>query len=250
VLCYTEVVNIATGLVSIQERLDALQERIGKAANSSGRSAEAVTLIAVTKTVTLQAISDAYAAGVRDFGENRVLDLTQRAAAKQGVVGCRWHLIGHLQSNKARKAVRASSAIHSIDSVRVACLVGQEAAVLGRPIDVFAQVNLSGERSKSGLSPDGLRTCAGEMAAIPFVHWRGLMTIAPEAATRSELHTLFAATRKLRDELAVTFGAEWDALSMGMSNDFEVAIEEGATHVRVGRAIFGDRAALPTGGYL
>ena len=242
--------STATDLASIQQRLNILQQRIARAASTSGRGAEAITLIAVTKTVALQSVDDAFAAGMRDFGENRVQDLVQRVVALQGRASCRWHLIGHVQRNKAKKAVRESSAIHSIDSVELATVIGQEAAALERPVDVFAQVNISGERSKFGFSPYDLRQRTVELAAVPFLRWRGLMTIAPEVATQSELHMLFAETRKLRDELAGAFGgAMWNSLSMGMSNDFEVAIEEGATHIRVGRAIFGGRAAAQAGRY-
>ncbi len=248
-LCYTEHVNAVAAPVSIQDRVDTVRQRIARAASGTGRDAGTVTLIAVSKMVALDAVAGALAAGVRDFGENRVQDLVQRVAALQDRAVCRWHLIGHLQRNKARKAVRVSGAIHSIDSVDLALIVGREAAVLGRSVDVFAEVNTSGERSKFGFSPAGLRDCAGTLAGIPFLRWRGLMTVAPEEATTRELHAIFASARLLREELTSTFDrAAWDSLSMGMTNDFEIAIEEGATHIRVGRAIFGERAALATGG--
>jgi pyridoxal phosphate enzyme (YggS family) len=249
-LCYTERVSIVTSQVTIQERLHAVQQRIDTAARNSGRSASAVTLIAVTKTLPLELVREAMSTGVCDFGENRVQDLLQRLTDLQDPNPCRWHLIGHLQRNKARKAVQVGSTIHSIDSVELAHIVGRDAAAPGRSVDVFAQVNVSGERSKSGFSTDDLRSHAGELAAIPSLRWRGLMTIAPELSRTSELHSLFAALRELRDDLASTFdGGAWDSLSMGMSNDFDIAIEEGATHIRVGRAIFGDRPAPLIGGH-
>lgn len=243
--------STVTTTVPIRERLDAVQRRIDRAASIAGRSSAGVTLIAVTKTVALEGVREAILAGIHDFGENRVQDLVHRMAGAQDLGPCRWHLIGHLQRNKAKKAVRVGSIIHSVDSLELARLVGSEAALVGRTVDVFAQINISGERSKFGFSSSELIEHAGDLAMIPFLRWRGLMTIAPERAEQRELHSMFADLRVLRNTLTTKFDpATWDSLSMGMSNDFEIAVEEGATHVRVGRAIFGDRPAVPTGGYL
>lgn len=249
-LCYTRQVSTVTSHVAIQERLQAVQQRIDTAATKVGRSASTVILIAVTKTLPLDAVREALSAGILDLGENRVQDLVQRVTDLPEAASCRWHLIGHLQRNKAKKAVRVGSTIHSIDCLDLARLVGLEAGAFGRSVDVFAQVNVSGEQAKSGFSADELREQARELATIPFLRWRGLMTIAPELADTNELRAVFASLRHLRDELVTIFDAgTWNSLSMGMSNDFEIAIEEGATHIRVGRAIFGDRPAVPTGGH-
>ena len=232
-------------LTGIAARIMRVRERIEVAAPRAGRAATDVTLIAVTKTVDAQTIHAAAVAGIRDVGENKV----QEAASKVGALsnlpgGLRWHLIGHLQRNKARRAVELFTAVHSIDSLALATTVSQHAAQLGKTVDVFAQVNVSGEATKSGFASEDFLRNARSLAGLPALRWRGIMTIAPDGESAPTLHALFAATRMLHARVREQFEAHtWDALSMGMTNDFEIAIEEGATHVRVGRAIFGERTA-------
>jgi pyridoxal phosphate enzyme (YggS family) len=206
-------------------------------------------LVAVSKTVDPDSIREAAEAGISDFGENRVQELASKVPELAGLAFLRWHFIGRLQRNKVRKAVSLCDVIHSVDSVGLASAISLEAARQHRTIDVFAQVNVSGEMAKAGFAICGLRDSAGTLAALPSLRWRGLMTIAPEEGYEMEVRGIFAAIRRLHSDLAPHFkqGA-WDALSMGMTNDFEIAVEEGATHIRVGRAIFGDRDLQLIGG--
>jgi pyridoxal phosphate enzyme (YggS family) len=225
----------------VRSRVREVRERIARAAERGGRPASAVTLIAVTKTIDAARVREAARAGITDVGENRVREAAEKVEALADLPALRWHLIGHLQRNKARRAVSAVTVIHSIDTLVLAEDVGRHAIPAGKVMDVFAQVNISGEASKSGFAPDELRRRAEVLAAVPGLRWRGLMTMAPEGADEAAQRALFGATRRLHAELAPAFGPAWDALSMGMSNDYVAAIEEGATHVRIGRAIFGER---------
>lgn len=221
-----------------------VRERIAAAAQRAGRATSEITLIAVTKTMTDGPIRQAVVAGVRDLGENKVQEAAGKVAAFAAWPTLRWHLLGHLQRNKARRAVALFPVIHSIDSLDLASTVSQEAQRAATTVEVFAQVNVSGEDTKSGFAVDAFLRTARALAELPALSWRGIMTIGPEGAGAGELHALFAATRRLQAQVREEFqGHAWDALSMGMSNDFEIAIEEGATHVRVGRAIFGERTA-------
>jgi PLP dependent protein len=231
--------------------VSAVRRRIECAAGRTGRDPYAIILIAVTKTIGPDLIRAALASGVSDFGENRVQELAAKVPDLEREAAHRWHLIGHLQRNKVRKAVALCEAIHSVDTVDVARLLSAEAVRQDRRIEVFAQVNISGEDSKSGFSEAALLESAAQLAALPAVTWRGLMTIAPDGAGAHAVRPVFSRLRGLRDRLAGAFDpASWNALSMGMTNDFETAIEEGATHIRVGRAIFGERNAAGTGGSL
>jgi len=219
-----------------------VRRRIEVAASRAGRDARAVTLIAVSKTVGVEAIREAISAGIHDFGENRVQELVTKAPAFSTPAAPRWHLIGTLQRNKVRKAVACCHGIHSIDSVSLAQHVSDEAVGQDRQIEVFAQVNVSGEITKSGFSLREIEACADQLAPLPGLVWRGLMTIAPEHADAGDLRSVFGTLRQLHSRLGQCFQpTTWNALSMGMSDDFEIAVEEGATHVRVGRAIFGER---------
>jgi pyridoxal phosphate enzyme (YggS family) len=219
-----------------------VRARIVAAAGRAGREADEVAVVAVSKTVPLERLRSALTAGITDLGENRV----QEAAAKikaLGQIGT-WHLVGHLQSNKAKAAVRLFDLIHSVDDVELATALDRHAGALGKRQRVLFQVNVSGEASKSGFTPAELRTVVERLAALPHLQPEGLMTIAPQAAGEEELHGIFRALRLLRDQLAPAFvGGPWRHLSMGMTDDYEIAVEEGATLVRVGRAIFGERAA-------
>lgn len=224
------------------ERIREVRLRVAEAATRSGRSAEAVTIIAVTKTVPVERVALAYELGLKVFGENRV----QEARAKKSVLQyplIRWHLIGHLQTNKVARAVELFDLIQSVDSVRLAEALEHSAAARERTVSVLLQVNASGEASKEGVSVGELLTLAAETLRLPHVRVQGLMTIAPYTTQPEEVRPVFQKMRELRDEMREQFPqASWDALSMGMSNDFEVAIEEGATMVRIGRAIFGERS--------
>ncbi|MGA8060213.1 MAG: YggS family pyridoxal phosphate-dependent enzyme [Candidatus Binataceae bacterium] len=224
----------------IAARLTVARERIARAARRAERNPAAVRLVLASKTQPPEAIRAAYAAGAREFGENYV----QEAAAKQDALAdledledVRWHLIGHLQTNKARDAVNRFALIHSLDSARLASALGR-----ARPaprVPVLIEVNAAGEASKSGVAPAEVERLIE--AARATVEILGLMTIPPPATDPERSRSHFAALRAMRDRLAAATGLALSELSMGMTDDFEVAIEEGATIVRVGRAIFGER---------
>jgi pyridoxal phosphate enzyme (YggS family) len=210
-----------------------VRERVARAAERAGRQANDVLLIAVSKTVDVERIRAAVAAGVTALGENRV----QEAKAKVAELGrpAAWHLIGHLQTNKVKDALDLFDVIHSIDRLELARELERRAAARGRPLDGFLQVNVAAEASKGGVSPDGVGEALDAIGKLAHVRVRGLMTIPPEVARAEDARPWF---RRLR-ELAERHGLR--ELSMGMSGDFEIAIEEGATMVRVGTAVFGAR---------
>ncbi len=224
----------------IAARLTAVRERIARAANRVNRDPAAVRLVLASKTQPPEAIRAAYAAGAREFGENYV----QEAATKQDALAdlqdleeLRWHLIGHLQTNKARDAASRFALIHSLDSARLGLALGR-----ARPaprVRVLIEVNAAGEASKSGVAAADLERLIEETRAT--VEILGLMTIPPPASDPERSRSHFVALRATRDRLAAATGLALSELSMGMTDDFEVAIEEGATIVRVGRAIFGER---------
>lgn len=226
----------------IATALDAIRERIALAAAAGGRQQE-VQLVAVSKTVAPDRIFAAYQAGQWVFGENRV----QEARGKIAALAARmpdaiWHCIGRLQSNKVRHAVEAFSLIESVDSVALASRLNAEAERQGLRLPVLLQVNVTGEASKAGFSPDDVRASIGRLIGFSALDVRGLMTVPPLAQDAEDVRWVFRATRELRDELRDRAALEGlTELSMGMSNDFEVAIEEGATMVRLGRALFGER---------
>jgi pyridoxal phosphate enzyme (YggS family) len=221
----------------IAENLKAVTQRISRSCEKSGRPADAVKLICVTKEANLSEIEEVLALGVKDIGENRVQD----ALIKYKAIGGRavWHLIGHLQTNKVKDAVGISSLVHSVDSLRLAEAIDREAKRAGKVQDVLIQVNTSGQASKFGIPKDEVRPFFERAALYPNISVLGLMTMAPEVDDPEKARPCFRALRELRDELQnlqlATINYE---LSMGMTNDFEVAIEEGSTMVRVGRAIF------------
>jgi len=223
----------------ITARLAELRERVALAARRAGRAPAAVTVVLASKTQPPEAIRAAYAAGAREFGENYV----QEAAAKQDALAdlgdLRWHLIGHLQTNKARDAANRFALIQSLDSARLAAALGR---VRPAPrVPVLIEVNAAGEVSKTGVEAAGLeRLIEAARAAVDIL---GLMTIPPAAPDPERARPHFAMLREMRDRLAAATGLALSELSMGMTGDFEVAIEEGATIVRVGRAIFGERAS-------
>ena len=223
----------------IAENLESIRARIAGAAARSGRRPEAVTLIAVSKTHGPEAVREAMEAGQLVFGENRV----QEARAKMPLLPdtLRWHLIGHLQSNKVRQALPIFERLHGIDTLDLACDVNRIAGELGVFPKIFLEVNVAGESSKFGFQPDSVRAAMEQLLKLDRLSIEGLMTIPPFTPEAEDSRRYFVALRELRDRLAGEFGVALPELSMGMSGDFEVAIEEGATFVRVGTALFGER---------
>jgi PLP dependent protein len=229
------------GDASLPERLARIHARIEEACRRGGRPPGSVVLVGASKTQPVAALAAAWGAGLRVFGENRV----QEAMAKSPElpVGIEWHLIGPLQSNKVRPAVELFRAVHSIDRPRIAEALDREAAARGRTLDGFLEINLGGEESKHGFSPEGLADAVRPLAGLTHLRIVGLMAIPPQGDDPEDSRPWFRQLRALRDDLAAR--PEWTGfpgwLSMGMSDDFEVAVEEGATHVRVGTALFGPR---------
>jgi pyridoxal phosphate enzyme (YggS family) len=231
--------------MSVRENIAALQEQIADAAKRSGRAPSEVALMAVTKTHPPERIHEAYAAGLRLFGENRVQEFDAKAAALADLAAAEWHMIGHLQTNKAAKAVDLFAAVDSVDSVKLAERLDAAARKLNRSLPVLIEVNIGGEAVKSGVAPqspewEALLLAAPHLEALEF---RGLMTVPPFTDDPEGARPYFRRLRELRDATAARKlpSVRMDVLSMGMSHDFEVAIEEGSTSVRVGTAIFGER---------
>lgn len=220
--------------MAIAENLATVRERIAAACGRAARAPEDVTLIAVSKTFDADAVAEAIEAGQRDFGENRVQEALPKidAIAARGL-DARWHLVGHLQSNKAKAAAGRFAVIHSVDSLRLA----QELSRRAHRMAVLLEVNVAQEESKFGFAPEEVAPALSSIANLPHLEVRGLMTVAPDAGDAEAVRPVFRKLRELRDALGLR------ELSMGMSNDYEVAIEEGATMVRVGRAVFGERAS-------
>jgi hypothetical protein len=228
---------------TIRENLEAVRGRLHRAALRARRDPAAIRLIAISKTFGLEHVRAAAAAGQVDFGENRVQEALQKIEASADV-RIRWHLVGHLQSNKARRAAGAFAAIHSVDSLDLLRRLDAAAAEAGSHPEILVQVDLAGETTKFGAAPDEARDIVRAAAGCAGVRLAGLMVLPPLGEHAEDARPFFARLRALRDELA---GEGVPApllreLSMGMSHDFEVAIEEGATMVRVGTAIFGARS--------
>ncbi len=222
---------------TVAERYEAVRRAVANAADCVGRSADEITIVAVTKTVGLEDIGHAMAAGVVDFGENRV----QEFLGKYGLFpGMNWHFIGTLQTNKVKDVVGRACLIHSVDSLKLLDTIDRKAGEIGVVQPVLLEVNVAGEASKHGLVPDELPEALMEASRSENVAVRGLMTMAPYARPE-DVRWVFRELRELRDSLRETSpdGVELGELSMGMTNDYRVAVEEGATMVRVGRAIFG-----------
>ena len=228
-------------MTSIAARLQAVRARVAAAAEAAGRDPATIGLLAVSKTWPAEAVREAVAAGQRAFGENYVQEGAAKAAALAGL-GLEWHFIGPLQSNKTRTVANAFDWVHGIDRLKIAERLSAQRDVHLQPLNVCLQVNVSGEHGKSGVAPTELGALARAVAALPRLALRGLMCI-PEPTDEVALQRArFAALRRLKDEPAAG-GLALDTLSMGMSNDLEAAIAEGATIVRVGSAIFGPRPA-------
>jgi len=228
----------------IAERVAAVRERIARAAARAGRSPDDVVLVAVAKTHPAEAVREAFEAGVRDFGENRVQEAEHKIAATADLrpAGLRWHLVGHLQGNKARKSAPLFDLIHSADSSELLRRLDRAAAESGRIVRAFLQVDLADEATKFGVPEDVLFATLETARDLGSVRLEGLMILPPWSDDPEASRPFFRRLRELRDE-AVKRGLLADSeLSMGMSHDLEVAIEEGATLVRVGTAIFGERS--------
>jgi pyridoxal phosphate enzyme (YggS family) len=208
-----------------------VEERIAKTVSRCGRKREEITLVAVTKVFPATAIIEAYEHGLRDFGENYVQEFQQKHAEVTGLTGARFHLIGHLQSNKAKPAADIFDVIETIDTPKLAARLN----TTGRKLEVMVEVKLSGEQAKSGVSPDELKGVIEAISNCENLRLTGLMTMPPWSEDPEPSRPYFRRLKELADEHGL------DALSMGMSHDFEVAIEEGATLIRVGTALFGKR---------
>ena len=225
--------------MTIAERVAEVEGRVSTACARAGRARADVTLVAVAKGFPADAVTAALAAGIPDIGENRAQELKEKAAVIGGRI--RWHFVGHLQTNKVRQVVGAASLIHSVDRYGLAEAISRRARSLAIVQDVLVEVNLAGERSKAGVEPARAVAFALEAATLEGLNVRGFMAIPPRADDDASARSYFAELRALRDDLMLRASAARGELSMGMSNDFEVAIEEGATLVRVGTAIFGSR---------
>jgi len=232
--------------MSIAQNLAQVRDRIAAAARRAGRQPEDIALMAVSKTFPAERIREAYDSGLRLFGENRVQEFAGKTDALRDLHSAEWHLIGHLQTNKAAKAVELFAAVDSVDSLRLAQKLNASAQQLGKKLKVLIEVNVGGEAAKSGVAPESgeleeLLSAAPELEHLEF---RGLMTIPPFNDDPQEARPYFRKLRDLRDQIARRLPAfNMRELSMGMSHDFEVAIEEGSTCVRVGTAIFGERSS-------
>jgi len=237
----------STSFVIIAENIAEVQRRIERCARRAGRDPAEVQLMAVTKTQPANRIREAYEAGLRLFGENRVQEYSAKSAVLRDLPGAEWHMIGHLQTNKAPAAVELFHAIDSVDSVRLARKLNKAAAQPARRLPILIEINVGGESAKNGLPPaaDELGELLRLAPELNHLEIRGLMAVPPYSADPEAARPYFRMLRDLRDSVSARElpQIKMDSLSMGMSHDFEVAIEEGSTCVRVGTAIFGERPA-------
>ncbi len=220
----------------IFDNLKSIRQRIARCCEKIGKRPEDVALVCVTKQAVPGQLEDVLTSGVTILGENRVQDLV----SKYGIIGNRasWHLIGHLQTNKAKDAVAIASLIHSVDSIRLAKEIDNHARRINKVQDILVQVNVSGEKSKFGIMPEDTLDVVRGISLYPNISVKGLMTIAPETPDPEKARPYFRSLRELRDRISSELNTKYPILSMGMSNDFEAAIEEGSNMVRIGRAIF------------
>ncbi|WDZ94865.1 YggS family pyridoxal phosphate-dependent enzyme [Herbaspirillum sp. WKF16] len=234
----------ADSVEDFHRNLAAVRRRIAAACARAGRDPASVRLLPVSKTVPEERIRLAYAAGCRELGENKVQEAGRKWEAMADLADLRWSVIGHLQTNKARLVARFAAEFQALDSLRVAEALDRRLQAEGRALDVFIQVNTSGEASKFGLAPQDAQAFLAHLPAFPALRVRGLMTLAVFSADIARVRACFVLLRELRERLRqeAPTGIALEELSMGMSGDYEVAIEEGATVVRVGQAIFGARA--------
>jgi pyridoxal phosphate enzyme (YggS family) len=231
--------------MSVAENIASIQERMAAAARGSGRNSGSITLMAVSKTQSAERMREAYAAGLRVFGENRVQEFAGKIPSLQELAQAEFHMIGHLQTNKASRTVELFGSVDSVDSLKLAEKLDAAARVLNKRLDILIEINVGGEAAKSGLPPDSheLEELLKSAPRLESLHFRGLMTVPPLTGDPQGARPYF---RKLREMRAAIFARKlpsitFDQLSMGMSHDFEVAIAEGSTCVRIGTAIFGAR---------
>ncbi len=231
----------------LRQRYADLQQQLDRAAEDAGRTPGSVQLVAVTKTHPIEVVQAAIEAGMTQLGENYVQELRDKMQFFEEHPSTgkpQWHFIGHLQRNKVKYIARDVALIHSVDSAALAEEIGRQAALYNRTIDILLQVNTSGEQSKSGCAPGEIAELAERALAIPHVRVRGLMTIAAFSDNPEESRPMFRLLRTLRDEVQKQFPtADFSELSMGMTGDFTTAIQEGATFIRIGTALFGERPA-------
>jgi pyridoxal phosphate enzyme (YggS family) len=236
------------GLLScmfIADNVAEVRQRIAAAARRAGRDSQEITLMAVSKTFPTKSVREAYESGVRVFGENRVQEFFSKSIQLADLKDARWHMIGHLQSNKAAAAAELFTAVDSVDSLKLAEKLNAAAEKLDKKLSVLIEINVGGEAAKSGLAPDSAQLEELLVAAprLEHIDFCGLMTVPPFAEDVEKARPYFRKLRELRDHIAAQNlpAIRMDTLSMGMSHDFEIAIEEGSTGVRVGTAIFGER---------
>jgi PLP dependent protein len=225
----------------IKENLALVRKRIEKAAKRSGRSPSDICLISVTKAATVRQTQEAVSSGALDIGENRVKDaLLKYNTLGNAAKGLRWHMIGHLQTNKVARCLEIFDVIHSLEDLGLAREINRQAGIIGRQVDCFVEINVSGEASKHGISPGEARNFIRQTADLPNINIIGLMTMAPISQDPESSRQYFKQLRILRDSLRqdMVDGLGIKELSMGMTQDFEIAIEEGATFIRIGTAIF------------
>jgi PLP dependent protein len=231
--------------MSVSKNIADVQEKIRAAARRSGCKPEEITLMAVSKTFSAPEISEAYRAGLRVFGESKVQEFSGKVALLQDLRDARWHMIGHLQTNKAGKATELFTSVDSVDSVRLAEKLNIAAGQAKKKLTIFIEINVGGEAAKSGIAPDSpeLQNILQAAGRLEHLEIRGLMTVPPFSENPEDARPFFRKLRELRRQIAAQRlrAVSMDILSMGMSHDFEVAIEEGSTCVRVGTAIFGGR---------
>ena len=230
----------------LEHNIRSVRERIADAAARAGRNPDDIMLVAVSKTWPAESVLAAHSLGEADFGENRVEEAAEKIPRVNGAArGITWHGIGHLQSRKAKPAVELFDFVQSVDSVALSKRLSGSALALGKRLPILLEVNVSGETSKYGFAPsprEEFFAAVDAILALPSLEVKGLMTVAPLVAQAEDARPFFRALRELRDELRGRFpGSAWQHLSMGMTDDFEVAITEGATIVRIGRALFGKR---------
>jgi pyridoxal phosphate enzyme (YggS family) len=225
--------------MTIRDRLKNVLERMEKAAKKSGRSLNEITLVAVTKNFPSSVVREAYKLGLRNFGENRAQELKEKFEDLQDLP-ITWHFIGRIQTNKVKYFVPIASYVHSVWREEELKEIEKRASKIGKTIKVFIEVNISGEETKAGVRPDEIEPLLEKAMGMKHIQVIGLMTMAPFVENPEEVRWIFRKLREIRDEIAKKY-PQVKELSMGMSNDFEVAIEEGATFVRIGTAIFGPR---------
>jgi pyridoxal phosphate enzyme (YggS family) len=234
-------------MTEVSDRLAGIRYRVEEAAQRSGRSADAVTIIAVSKTFPIESILDALEAGVTHFGENKAQDFTGKINALSSYDAIKWHFVGHLQRNKVKSLIGRADLFHGLDSERLGLAIDSAAVTAETTVDCLVQVNVSGEESKFGISPDELPRLAETFAKLNHVRIRGLMTLASPSPDTNTVRKEFELLRILAESLPSHGHNHAEILSMGMSGDFEIAIEEGATHVRIGSGIFGSRSLVVHG---